>query len=112
VYRLHPASSSYGDKYARANVAILEGAREEAADGRERRAAARGVRHARAVLHLTEAYEAAADGDTSRARRAAWHALRGEGKVRTRAGFMLIAPRLGARIHVRRRDDVAGWIDT
>jgi glycosyltransferase involved in cell wall biosynthesis len=111
VYRIHQSSSSFGDNYASRNVETLERALSEAASDREQRAARRGLAAARARQHLALAYRAALDGDPRRARSLAARALRGGPKVASRAGFMVVAPRAGGRIHDRRLNDVAGWIE-
>jgi hypothetical protein len=111
VYRIHASSSSFGDKFAEANLRTLERALAESVTPIERRAVARGLARARARRDLTLAYGAAARGDIGVARRAAWRALRGPRNVALRAAFMLAVPRAGARIHDRRMHDVAGWID-
>jgi glycosyltransferase involved in cell wall biosynthesis len=111
VYRIHTRSSSFGDKFADANVTTLERALAEATSPAERRAARHGLLRARARQQLTSSYREATTGDVREARRAARRALRGGPRIALRAAFMLVAPRTGARVHHRRMHDVAGWID-
>jgi glycosyltransferase involved in cell wall biosynthesis len=112
VYRIHRASSSFGVKYASHNVATIERALGEAESDAERRAARAGLRRARAQEHLTASYRAAATGDLRSARAHAWNALRGSRRTSTRGLFVLVAPRVGARIHERRLDDIDGWLES
>jgi hypothetical protein len=111
VYRIHEDSSSFGDKFVRANVETIMRTLGEATTPPERRAARRGLAHAIARQELIQAYRHGYAGDMGAARRSAFKGLRGRWPIKTRSAFMLVAPRTGSRIHARRLHDVAGWIE-
>ncbi len=111
VYRIHHSSSSFGEKYARFNIETLERALSEATSSRERRAGRHGLAAARSREQLTLAYQAASAHDFRSARAHALRARRGGSKVVARAAFMVAAPRTGGRIHDRRLNDLASWIE-
>jgi glycosyltransferase involved in cell wall biosynthesis len=112
LYRVHADSLSFGDNLAADNAALLDRVVEESTTPAERRAARRSSRRLHAAVDLVDAYDAARDGDVSRARSAALAALRhGDGRVRVRAAWMVVAPRAGSRIHDGRIRDLSRRID-
>jgi glycosyltransferase involved in cell wall biosynthesis len=110
LYRISPASVSFGYGQARGEVQAVERAAAEASSAAERAWALRSVRRYRARAALGQAFEAARDGNAGRARRLAWRAVRGTPSVALRAIFLLVAPRLGVRIRDERAYDLRGRV--
>jgi hypothetical protein len=112
LYRVHPNSLSYGDNLAADNAELLDRVVAESTTPAERRAAKRSARRLHGAVDLVRSYDAARDGQTGGARRHALAAVRhGDGRVKVRATWMLVAPAKGSRIHDRRISDLGRRIE-
>jgi hypothetical protein len=110
LYRLSPTSVSADARMVEQERAVVQTAITESDRDRDRSILARTLRRIEAKAALYDSYELARQGQPWAARRRAVAALRGPGRIPTRAGAMVLAPRASVRARDERVHDPRWWL--
>ena len=110
LYRLTPTSVSADVRMVEQERAVVERAIAESDREHDRTLLARTLRRVEAKAALYESYELARQARLWAARRRAVRALRGPGRIPTRAVAMMLAPRISARARDERVHEPRWWL--